>query len=154
MREMRRHAQMLSKEQANKILEKCEYGIFSVTGDEGFPYGVPVNHVFDGKNIYFHGAVCGHKTDAAKGGAKASFCVVQKCEVNAEALSTKYESVIAFGNASIVEDENETREALVMIIEKFAPDYMDKGLCEIEREWEKTNVFKIETIDIKGKFHK
>ncbi len=154
MRKMRRYAQMLSEKQTNEILGECEYGVFSVIGDEGFPYGVPVNHVFDGKNIYFHGAACGHKADAVKSGAKASFCVVKECEIKAEALSAKYESVIVFGNASIVKDDAEKRKALVLLIEKFAPDYMEKGLCEIESEWERTNVFKIEPVDIKGKFHK
>ena len=154
MREMRRLAQRMSSEQADAILKGCEYGVLSVLGDGNFPYGVPINHVYDGKNIYFHGAVCGHKADAVKNGAKASFCVVKECEIKPEVLSTRYESVIAFGYASIVKDEKEKHGALVMMIEKFASDYMNRGICEIQDEWERTNVFKIEVIDIKGKFHK
>ncbi len=113
-----------------------------------------MNHVYFRGNIYFHGALEGHKVDAVGDGVKVSFTAVKKCDVNPSKLSTAYESVIAFGHAQIVKDDEEKREALVALIEKFAADYMQAGLSEIESEWNRTNIFKI-TIDyITAKFHR
>ncbi len=38
---------------------------FSVNGDDGYPYAIPVNYFFDPEHdkIYFHGAKAGHKVD-------------------------------------------------------------------------------------------
>ena len=65
-RPMRRWKQQLSDAECIAILEKEPRGILSVLGDDGYPYGIPMNHWYceaDGK-LYFHGAKTGHKIDA------------------------------------------------------------------------------------------
>ena len=57
-RPMRRWKQQLSDAECIAILEKEPRGILSVLGDDGYPYGIPMNHWYceaDGK-LYFHGA--------------------------------------------------------------------------------------------------
>ena len=52
-------------------------GVLSVLDDNGYPYGIPMNHWYneeDGK-LYFHGAKTGHKLEAIKNYDKVSFCV-------------------------------------------------------------------------------
>ncbi|MDX1359102.1 MAG: pyridoxamine 5'-phosphate oxidase family protein, partial [Clostridia bacterium] len=72
-REMRRKDRQVFDELLYKILEKGEYGVLSVHGDNGYPYGVPVNYVYLNENIYFHSAKTGHKLDAVKADGRVSF---------------------------------------------------------------------------------
>ena len=67
-REMLRYKQALSEEECIEILKKELRGVLSVLGDDGYPYGMPINHFYneeDGK-IYFHSGMQGHKIDAMK----------------------------------------------------------------------------------------
>lgn len=55
-RPMRRWKQQLSDEDCIAILKNEPRGILSVLGDDGYPYGIPMNHWYaeaDGK-LYFH----------------------------------------------------------------------------------------------------
>ena len=63
---MRRIKQQITREECIRILKEEPRGILSMLGDDGYPYGIPLNHWYceeDGK-IYFHGAKTGHKIDA------------------------------------------------------------------------------------------
>ena len=76
-RPMRRWKQQLSDEDCIAILKSELRGILSVLGDDGYPYGIPMNHWYceaDGK-LYFHGAKTGHKIDAISQCDKVSYCV-------------------------------------------------------------------------------
>lgn len=44
-----------------EILKNEKRGVLSVNGDNGYPYGMPMNHFYNEENgkIYFH---CGKKT--------------------------------------------------------------------------------------------
>ena len=77
-RPMRRWKQQLSDEDCIAILKSELRGILSVLGDDGYPYGIPMNHWYceaDGK-LYFHGAKTGHKIDAISQCDKVSYCVL------------------------------------------------------------------------------
>ena len=61
-REMLRKKQLLTQEECLAILKNEPRGVLSVLGDDGYPYGMPMNHFYceaDGK-IYFHGGRKGH----------------------------------------------------------------------------------------------
>ena len=65
---MRRFKQQVSEEACIEVLKNTKRGVLSVIGDDGYPYGMPINHYYsqeDGK-LYFHGAKAGHKIDAIK----------------------------------------------------------------------------------------
>ena len=62
-REMRRKDRQVYDDMVSEILEKGEYGVISVSGENGYPYGVPVNYVYLNGNIYIHCAKTGHKLD-------------------------------------------------------------------------------------------
>ena len=53
-REMRRKDRLLTEKEAREILSEGEYGVLSTMGENGYPYGVPVNYVYLNDNIYFH----------------------------------------------------------------------------------------------------
>ena len=45
-REMRRKDRQVFDNLVTEILESGEYGVLSVFGENGYPYGVPVNYVY------------------------------------------------------------------------------------------------------------
>ena len=76
-RPMVRKKQQITEAECIEILKNEPRGVLSVLGDEGYPYGLPIDHWYceeDG-NLYFHSGMTGHKVDAMKKHDKASFCV-------------------------------------------------------------------------------
>ena len=67
-RKMRRSPQALSREETVELLKTETRGVMSVQGDNGYPYGFPINHYYDeeANKLYFHGANFGHRVDAVK----------------------------------------------------------------------------------------
>ena len=65
-REMRRFKQQITTEECKKVLKEEKRAAFSVIGDDGYPYTIPINFYYDEADniIYFHGAKEGHKVDA------------------------------------------------------------------------------------------
>lgn len=155
-RKMRRSGQSLSGDEIGRILKKCDTGVLAVCGDDGYPYAVPVNFVYDGEAgvIYFHCARDGHKLDAIRRDEKVSFCVVGKDRVMPEKFATEYESVILFGRASLVEDSAEKRAALEMIVQKYSADYVKEGEDEIQRFWDRVGIVRIQIDHMTGKSSK
>ncbi len=131
-RPMRRSGQALPEEECKAILRDATYGVLAVQGDDGYPYTVPVNHVYEDGKLAFHCAVTGHKIDAITSSDKVSFCVVWKDDVSAERQATDYISVIAFGRAALVDDPDQKRRICEAIGQKFAPEYMKE--CRNETE--------------------
>jgi hypothetical protein len=143
----------MSDSKAKEILMKGEYGLLSTVSSEGEPYGVPLNYAYFGDAIYFHCAKEGHKLRNMETNNKVSFCVVARTEVVPVKFTSKYESVIAFGEAwEITGDEK--RRGLLEIVEKYSPDFVREGEALIEKVGEKTRVYKIMIREITGKENK
>ena len=70
-REMRRKGQALGKEECEEILRAGRTGVLALSGDDGYPYPVPLNYVFAEGKLYFHCAKSGHKADAIARSDKA-----------------------------------------------------------------------------------
>ena len=121
-RDMRRRNCALSIETAEKILREGDYGVLALSGDDGYPYAVPINYAFDDGKIYFHSAKIGHKLDAMRQNDKVSFCVVERHDVIAEEFTTYFTSAIAFGRIKIIEDNDvtEKRHALELLADKYS----------------------------------
>ncbi len=123
-REMRRFKQKVSEEECIEILKNTKRGVLSVIGDDGYPYGVPINHYYcedDGK-IYFHGAKAGHKIDAIKACDKASFCVYNDGYRKEGEWALNITSVIIFGRIHLVEDESTALRICSELTKKFTDD--------------------------------
>ena len=111
-REVARKKQSLPKEECIEVLKNELRGVLSVIGDDGYPYGMPLNHYYceeDGK-IYFHGGKSGHKIDAIERCNKASFCVYDSGFRNPGEWALNIRSVIVFGRIKIVEDQEKLLE--------------------------------------------
>lgn len=120
-REMRRRQQTLTQEECKEILHRGTSGVLAVSGDEGYPYAVPMSYVYADNGLYFHCAQKGHKIDALQQSNKASFCVIDQDQVIPERYTTYFRSVIVFGKIREVTGEEERRKVLLLLARKYAP---------------------------------
>ena len=135
-REMRRKKQILSMEDAEDILYRGTSGVLAVSGDDDYPYAVPLSYVYDGEKLYFHSAGSGHKLDAISRNARVSFCVIDQDLIIPEEYTTYFRSVIVFGTIHIMEDEAEKRQAIEKLAQKYAPRSTPQDrAAAIDREW-------------------
>ncbi len=151
-REMMRKKQQLTQEECVEILKKEPRGVLSVLGDEDYPYGVPMNHFFceaDGK-IYFHGGKKGHKIDAIKRHAKASFCVYDQGFRREGEWALNIKSVIVFGRIEFIEEHDRMVEKARLLSYKFTDDtnYIEH---EIETSGPGTLMFALAPEQMTGK---
>ena len=149
-REMRRKKQVLSKEECELVLERGTSGVLAVLGDGGYPYAVPLSYVYADGKIVFHCAKQGHKLDAISKNGKVSFCVVDLDDVQPERYTTYFRSVIAFGRARVLGEE-EKRTAIEVLAAKYTPDDPEGRKQEIEREYRALCVVAIEIDHLSGK---
>jgi nitroimidazol reductase NimA-like FMN-containing flavoprotein (pyridoxamine 5'-phosphate oxidase superfamily) len=150
MGDMRRKDKEIGTDEAINLLTDCEYGVLSTVDNDGQPYGVPLNYAYKDNCIYFHCALKGHKIDNLDDNPKVSFCAVGNTKVLPSEFSTNYVSAVAFGVASEVQG-TERYNALVLILEKYSPDFMEEGKKYIEKLDKVTKVIKIEIQHISGK---
>ena len=101
---MRRIRQQLSEKETLNILESATSGVLCLLGDEGYPYGVPISHVYHDRHLYFHTALRGHKVDAIRKYPKASFTVITKDDIHPAEFTTYFTSVICFGRVRIIDE--------------------------------------------------
>ncbi len=148
---MRRSKQQLTKEECEEILIQGKTGVLAVLGDDGYPYTVPINYYYTDGKIYLHCAKTGHKLDAIKEETKVSFCVVDCDDILQEKFTTLYKSVVAFGKAEILTNENEMRSCVTALAEKYCPDFLDKVPSEVEREFGILCMIKINIDHMTGK---
>ena len=130
---MRRFKQQTDDAECIKILKNEWRGVLALSGDDGYPYTVPIDFFYDeddGK-IYFHCAKEGHKIDAIEKCDKASFCVTDKGYKKDGDWAYTVTSVVVFGRIKKVTDEAKTRDKVRKLAYKYNPsdEYVDK-------EWE------------------
>lgn len=120
-KEMRRKNQSLTIEEIQDILITESNGTLALISDNNYPYAVPLNFVYLDEKIYFHCAKVGHKIDAMVNNANVSFAVVAQDKIVSEQYTTYFKSVIAFGKASVIENE-ERILAFTALVEKYCSD--------------------------------
>ena len=131
-RKMRRFNQQITDAECIEILKNTKRGVLSLLGEDGYPYGIPIDHWYceeDGR-IYFHGAKEGHKIDAIKACDKASYCVYDEGFRKEGEWALNITSVITFGRIRLVVDEDTARKICTELVKKFADDedYLEKEL--------------------------
>lgn len=154
-RELTRIKQKLSQEESIDLLKQQPRGVLSLIGDDGYPYGVPIDYWYneaDGK-LYFHSGREGHKVDAIHRCNKASFCVCDEGVRKEGDWALHIRSVIVFGRIQIVEDHLQALELTRQLSRKYTrdEDYIQK---EIDSYGHELMVFCLEPEQITGKITK
>lgn len=147
--EIRRKDRVIDDERIEKILNNGIFGVLSTIGEDGYPYGVPLNYAYEDGCIYFHCAKeVGHKYKNMKFSDKVSFTVVGKSDVLSEKFSMDYESVVLFGNVSEIKEDK--TKILMYLIYKYSKDFLESGKKYVSNT-EDVSVFKITPFRITGK---
>lgn len=123
-REMRRFKQEIHREECVKLLNNSVRGVLSLCGDDGYPYGVPINFWYSEKEnkIFFHGAKTGHKIDAIDRCDKASFCIYDEGYRKEGQWALNIKSVIVFGRIKKVNDYAMVEKISRNLCSKFTED--------------------------------
>ena len=110
-----------SEEACIRLLRTAKRGILSVSGDDGYPYGVPMDFVYEDGKIIFHCAKSGHKLDAVRRSDKVSFCVLSEGVREENDWWYHFTSVILFGRIAEEEDPEEKKRLLRLLGMKYMP---------------------------------
>ena len=150
-RTMRRNRQQLSKEECERILNRCTSGVLALAGDSGYPYAVPLSYVYADGAIIFHSAVEGHKVDAIRRDSRCSFCVIEQDEIKPAEFTTYFRSVIAFGHISILENADEKVQALRLLGRRYSPNDEPGLQHEIDKSLDHVLLLRLDIEHLSGK---
>ena len=148
---MRRNRQQLSREECERILDRCASGVLALTGDGGYPYAVPLSYVYADGAIIFHSAVQGHKVDAIKRDSRCSFCVIEQDEIKPAEFMTYFRSVIAFGRIHTLEDVAEKVQALRLLGRRYSPNDEPGLQHEIDKSLDHVLLLRLDIDHLSGK---
>ena len=151
-RELVRKKQQLSQEEAIAVLKQEPRGVLSLQGDDGYPYGIPMDHFYNDADgcIYFHCGKQGHKNDAIARSDKVSYCVMDQGYRREGEWALNIKSVIVFGRLEIIEDFDRAMAVTRQLSLKYTNDieYID---WEIRQSGKNTLVFRLVPEHITGK---
>lgn len=148
----RKDKEVTSRDWMAEVLEKGVWIQLAMADKEGQPYVVPLNYGFGEDFIIVHGAREGKKIDMLKENSKVAFNVAIDTEVvrnedNPSEFSMKYRSVSGLGTASFIEDIEEKRGALKILMDHYRgpKEPMTEGMLKA------TAVIKIQITELTGK---
>ena len=123
-RPIRRKKNEISLPAAQQLLREARRGVLAVNGDDGYPYAIPINYLYDeaAQKLYFHGAKVGHKVDALKACDKVCFTVLGDETVREEAWAPYLQSVVVFGRCRLLESGPEALALIKRLAMKYYPD--------------------------------
>ncbi|MBE7064696.1 MAG: pyridoxamine 5'-phosphate oxidase family protein [Ruminococcaceae bacterium] len=151
-RKLTRKNRQISQNECIEVLEKETRGVLSVNGDNGYPYGMPMNHFYNPDNgcIYFHCGKAGHRLDSIRKSDKVSFCVMEHGIRNEGEWALNVRSVIVFGKIEIIDNLQQIVDITAKLSHKFTHDesYIQS---EIERGAKATLLLKLVPEHICGK---
>jgi len=142
--------EITGKKEIKSIIERAQ--VCRLAMAEGAkPYLVPLCFGLVGNTLYFHSALAGKKLSILKKNPEVCFefetGVALVPSSTACKIGLKFQSVIGFGRARLVEDEKEKLKGLCAIVRHYS-----KAPCEFTPEiLEKTVVFKVVIKKMTGK---
>jgi nitroimidazol reductase NimA-like FMN-containing flavoprotein (pyridoxamine 5'-phosphate oxidase superfamily) len=114
----------LSQDAAIRLLESEQVGHLATCNQDNSPYITPLNYVYHDNSIYFHCAHQGRKLDNLQANNQVCFEVsrVDKLVFSPVACSctTRYHSVLVFGQARIIRDAQRKAHVLNVLTAKYA----------------------------------
>jgi hypothetical protein len=151
-RKMRRAEREITTEEAKKLLINNKRAAFSVNGDDGYPYTVPINFYYDEKEnrIYFHSSKAGHKIDSLKNNDKVCFTTWDDGYIEEGDWAYYVSSCVVFGRAKLIDDPKITEEKVRTFALKYYPSAQEVE-DEIARDIRAVQLVAIDIEHISGK---
>lgn len=158
---MRRSDRAQSREFALELMDRCTYGVVSISTGENTPYCLPLSLVRVDNRLYFHCAKAGRKLDLLRRNPRVCVTFVGASEpayVAEKNMYTDYfQSAMVTGIAVEVLEEDEKLEALRALCTKMTPEGMTGDNFEraMAGSLAATGVWRIdmEEITAKAKLH-
>ncbi len=151
-RKIRRIKNEIPVEEAKILLRNNKRAAFSVNGDDGYPYTIPINFYYDEdeNRIYLHGAKKGHKIESIKANDKICFTTWNDGYLEDGDWAFHVSSCVVFGRAKLIEDRNITEEKVRRLALKYYPtvEEVEEG---IKRHIDGVQLVAIEIEHISGK---
>jgi uncharacterized protein len=142
------------REAIYKILDEgfvCHLGFAA----EGQPFVIPTMFARVGEHIYFHGSAASRTLRGLSGGLPVCLTVtLMDGLVLARSVfnhSMNYRSVVALGNAALIEDSAEKLEALKAFTEKILPGRWADARQPNEKELKATSILKLALTEVSAK---
>lgn len=143
---MRRKDREMGRDFGLSVIDKAEYEVVCMVDTEGNPYGVPMSVARVEDKVYVHAARTGKKAECleknpqvhltfvgdvkrAEPFSDEAFMAARQSgkigELTSKIFTTEFESVMAWGKAEFVEDDQEKTLALWALSEKYVAASMD-----------------------------
>jgi len=149
---VRRQDRLMSETRALELLRSSEYGVLSMVTEEGLPYGIPINYVWDGGNsIYIHCAPEGKKLRALAKNSHVTFCIIGNVNLLPGKFTTEYESVVLYGEARTGLTAEERMKALHLLINKLSADFKELGDKYAHQSFHRTEIIRVDFETFSGK---
>lgn len=151
-RKVRKIKNEIAIEDAKALLRNNKRAAFSVNGDNGYPYTIPINFYYDEdeNKLYFHSAKKGHKIDSIINSDKVCFTTWNDGYVDDGDWAYHVSSCVVFGRARLVEDRKTTEEKVRKFALKYYPSAEDVEE-EIKMGIKGVQLIEIEIQHISGK---
>lgn len=151
-KQVRRQDRLLDVDRARELLRESEWGVLSICTNEGEPYGVPINYVWDGNNsIYLHCAPQGRKLQILEENSRVSFTVVGRVNLLPSRFTTEYESILLEGEAVRHLDDDEKHHALELLLDKLSPNDKKVGLKYAAASFHRVEIIRVDFTRWSGK---
>lgn len=115
-------------EELESVIERSEVCRLGMV-DDGEPYIVPLNFGYRDGRLYFHCAREGRKLDILRMNPRVCFEMESSVRLSPGERpcqwSTSYESVIGWGTAHIIMDEEEVRKGLAVLMHHYIDGPLD-----------------------------
>lgn len=127
--------------------------MYIALADDGMPFMVPVFYAWDGSALYFHSAKAGAKIDIINKNNNLCFAIstdhgVIESDVICN-FEARHRTVIGFGKAVFIEQEQPKIAALNLIVARFS----DQAWHYPAENLRATRVLRIDITSMKGKKH-
>lgn len=151
-RKLRKIKNEINQTEVKELLKTSRRGILAMNGDDGYPYAIPVNYLYDEaeEKIFFHGAKAGYKVDCLKASEKVCFTVLGSEMIIDEVWAPYVQSAVVFGRCKLIDDNQIAMKRL----KDFAMKYYsreDMVLDEIKASGKATQMFEIDIEYMTGK---
>lgn len=139
---------------ARDFLKRTPFGILATESD-GQPFQKPSLFAYDEQRnaIYIHGALEGRMRTNVEANPRVSFCAAEMGRLLPADMSmdfgVEYASVVVFGTAVLVTDEEEARRGLQLILDRYFP-LMIPGEDYREITQEELDITAVTRIDIQA----
>lgn len=151
-RPLRRKNRAITDDEARELLISERRGVLAVNGDDGYPFALPLNFVYDaGENrIYFHGAKQGHKVDSLAKSDKVCFTAYGGEFHKPGEWAPYVRSTVVYGRCHLVSDPELTFQKIRELALKYYPS-AEEVEVEVSKNIKAAQLYVIEVEHLTGK---